>query len=194
MLICFDSLNYINVTLQAPRIGDLRMAINSQEKMHGAAILRLIEALSKELPSANFSLKTGISQSAYSIEGIVPQTFGKGRRAGAGLFIKVSNRRLSPWRYSFHCDHQDEISKLKSTHGETFIALIAGDDGIAGFDFNLLKEVLDEHYEEQEWVSVTRKPRENYRIKGNDGTLNKTLPGNSYPSILVDYFKRELGL
>jgi|TARA_B110001469_G_scaffold20487_1_gene21278 hypothetical protein len=170
------------------------MTINTQEKMHGAAILRLIEALSKELPNANFALKTGVSQSAYYIEGIVPKTLGKGRRAGAGLFIKVSNKRLSPWRYSFHQDHQDEILKLKSTHGETFIALIAGDDGIAGFDFNLFKEVLDDLHEEQEWVSVTRKPRENYRIKGNNGTLKKPLPRNSFPSILVDYFKRELGL
>ena len=101
---------------------------------------------------------------------------------------------MSPWRYSFHQDHQDEILKLKSTHGETFIALIAGDDGIAGFDFNLFKEVLDDLHEEQEWVSVTRKPRENYRIKGNNGTLKKPLPRNSFPSILVDYFKRELGL
>ena len=170
------------------------MTINTQEKMHGAAILRLIEALSKELPSANFSLKTGVSQSAYSIGGIVPKTLGKGRRAEAGLFIKVSNKRLSPWRYSFNRDHQDEILKLKSTHGESFIALIAGDDGIAGFDFTLLKEVLDDHHEEQEWVSVTRKPRENYRIKGNDGTLNSTLPRNSFPGIVVDYFRKELGL
>ena len=170
------------------------MTINTQEKMHGAAILRLIGALSKELPSANFSLKTGASQSAYIIEGIVPKTLGKGRRAGAGLFIKVSNKRLSPWRYSFHRDHQDEILQMKSTRGEAFIALIAGDDGIAAFDFGILKQVLDEHHEEQEWVSVTRKPRENYRVKGNDGALTKSLPGNSFPGIIVDHFKRELGL
>jgi hypothetical protein len=170
------------------------MAINTQEKMHGAVILRLIEALSKELPSANFSLKTGASRSAYLIEGIVPKSLGKGRRAGAGLFVKVSNKWLSPWRYSFHKDHQDEILQLKLTHGETFIALVAGNDGIAAFDFEMLKEMLDEHHEEQEWVSVTRKPRENYRIKGNDGELSKSLPGNSFPGLLVDYFKQELGL
>lgn len=170
------------------------MTINTQEKMHGAAILRLIEALSKELPTANFSLKTGKSQSAYMIEGIVPKTLGKGRRIGAGLFIKVSNKRLSPWRYSFSREHQDEILQLKSTHGETFIALIAGDDGIAAFDFSLLKEILDEDHEEQEWVSVNRKPRENYRIKGSDGALNKPLSRNSFPGTLVEYFKRELGL
>lgn len=165
------------------------MTINTQEKMHGAAILRLIEALSKELPSANFSLRTGTSQSAYMIEGI-----SKGRHAGAGLFIKVSNKRLSPWRYSFHQDHQDEILRLKSTHGEIFIALIAGDDGIVAFDFSLLKEILDDNHEKQEWVSVTRKPRENYRIKGSNGALNKPLPRNSFPGSLVEYFKRELSL
>ena len=170
------------------------MAINTQEKMHGAVILRLIAALSKELPSANFSLKTGTSQSAYIIEGIVPKNIGKGRRAGVGLFVKVSNKWLSPWRYSFHKEHQDEILQLKLTHGETFIALVAGSDGIAAFDFETLKEMLDEHHEEQEWVSVTRKPKQNYRVKGNDGGLNKSLSGNSFPGLLVDYFKQELSL
>ena len=148
------------------------MTINTQEKLHGAAILRLIGALSKELPSANFSLKKGISQSAYLIEGIVPKTLGKGRRTSAGLFIKVSNQRLSPWSYSFHRDHQDEISQVKLTYGEVFVALIAGNDGIVGFDYDLLKEVLDDDHEEQEWVSVTRKPKEYYRVKGNNGILN----------------------
>ncbi|MDA9550253.1 hypothetical protein N9Q02_01090 [bacterium] len=170
------------------------MTINTQEKLHGAAILRLIEALSKELPSANFSLKTGISQSAYLIEGNVPKILGKGRSAKAGLFLKVSNKRLSPWKYSFHRDHQNEILKLKSTHGEAFIALIAGNDGIAAFNFHQLKEILDEDHEEQEWVSVSREPREQYRIKGNDGALSNPLPRNAFPGILVDYFRQELGL
>lgn len=170
------------------------MAINTQEKMHGAAILRLIGALSKDLPEANFSLRAGLSQSAYTIEGIVPATLGKGRRAAAGLFIKLSNKRLSPWRYSFSREHQDEVLHLKQAHGETFIALIAGDDGIAAFDFSMLKEVLDNHHEDQEWISATRNPRENYRIKGNDGAFSKPLPGNSFPGVVVNYFKRELGL
>jgi hypothetical protein len=170
------------------------MTINTQEKLHGAAILRLIEALSKELPSANFSLKKGISQSAYLIEGIVPKTLGKGRRTMAGLFIKVSNQRLSPWGYSFHRDHQDEILQIKSTHGEIFVALIAGSDGIVAFDFQQFKEILDEDHEEQEWVSVSREPREQYRIKGNDGALSNPLPRNAFPGILVDYFKQELSL
>lgn len=168
------------------------MSINSSEKYYGTVILRLIKSLGEKLPDANFSISTGDSKSSFSVKGNIPKTLGKGRYASCGLFIKISNKRLSPWRYNFIKEHQDEILALKKLHGEVFICFICGDDGIASINFKQLKEVLDEHHEEQEWVSLSRKLKENYRLKGNDGAYDKALPRNSFPGNVVKYFNESL--
>jgi hypothetical protein len=168
------------------------MSINSSEKYYGAAILRLIKSLGDSIPNANFSISTGDSKSSFTIKGNIPKTLGKGSFASCGLFIKISNKRLSPWRYNFIKEHQDEILELKKQHTEVFICFICGDDGIASINFTQLKDILDDHHEDQEWVSISRKLKENYRLKGNDGNYEKALPRNSFPGNVIDYFARNL--
>ena len=168
------------------------MSINESEKYYGVVVLRLLERLGEKIPKTNFSLTTGKSNSSFVVNGISPQILGKGSTSSVGLFIKISNKRRSPWRYNFDKSHQDEIAELKKKHGEVFIALVAGDDGIACINYAQLKSILDEYHEEQEWVSVTRKLRQNYRIKGHDGSLEKPLPRNSFPDNIVKHFKSSL--
>ena len=169
------------------------MSINNSEKYYGAVILRLLENLGVEVPETNFSLSTGKSKSSFIIHGITPTSFGKGVKSSVGLFIKISNKRLSPWRYSFDKVHQDEIYELYKNYGEVFIAFVAADDGIACVNFLQLKTFLDEQHDEQEWVSVSRKRNENYRIKGNDGSLERPLARNSFPKNITKYFVEQIG-
>jgi hypothetical protein len=168
------------------------MTINESEKYYGVVVLRLLEKLGEKIPKTNFSLTTGKSNSSFIINGISPKTLGKGTTASVGLFIKISNKRRSPWRYNFDKAHQDEIAQLKNKYGQVFVAFVAGDDGIACVDYVQLKSMLDEYHEEQEWVSVTRKLRQNYRVKGHDGSLERPLPLNSFPDNIVKHFKSSL--
>lgn len=168
------------------------MSINSSEKYYGAVILRAIKSLGEEIPDANFSITTGESKSSFVIKGNIPKRLGRGNFSSCGLFIKISNKRLSPWRYNFIKEHQDEILELKTQHSEVFICFVCGDDGVASVDFKQLKDVLDEHHEEQEWVSLTRKHKENYRLKGNDGSFERALPRNSFPGNVTKYFMSSL--
>jgi hypothetical protein len=165
------------------------MTITQEERHHGVVILRLMEEISDEMPSARFSVRTGKSRSSYSIKGRVLDVEGVPLEFAIGLFIKSSNKRLSPWRYSFNKSHQDELLELKMTHGEAFVVFVNGDDGIACVDFDTFKQVLDEKHEEQEWVRVSRKPRQTYRVAGNDGKLDRPLPRNSFPFVISEYFK-----
>ena len=169
------------------------MSITNSEKYYGTVILRLLENLGKEIPETNFSLSTGRSKSSFIIHGITPKSLGKGVKSSVGLFIKISNKRLSPWRYSFDKEHQDEIFELRKNYGEVFIAFVAADDGIACVKFLQLKKFRDEHHDEQECVSVTRKRNENYRIKGNDGSLGHPLARNSFPKNITKYFIEKIG-
>ena len=70
---------------------------------------------------------------------------------------------------------------------------MAGDDGIACIDFEQLKELLDSNHEQQEWVRVSRKLRQNYRITGNDGSMERPLARSSFPMNIVKFFKTQLG-
>ena len=45
------------------------MSIGLEEKLHGVAVLRLLEELSVEFPEARFSLQTGVSRSSYVLKG-----------------------------------------------------------------------------------------------------------------------------
>jgi hypothetical protein len=169
------------------------MTINNLEKYYGAVILRLLSSLGKEVPGSNFSIRDGESKSSFIIHGNKPSSLGKGNRASIGLFIKISNKRLSPWGYSFDKVHQDEIANLYQKFGEVFIAFVASNDGIACINFKSLKSFLDHDHAQQEWVRVSRKRNENYRIKGNDGALEKPLPRNSFPNNIVQHFKTLIG-
>tara|TARA_B110000503_G_scaffold127549_1_gene197429 strand:+ start:420 stop:935 length:516 start_codon:yes stop_codon:yes gene_type:complete len=165
------------------------MTIRQEERHHGVVILRLMREISNEMPSARFAVNTGRGRSSYSIKGRVLDTEGVPLEFAIGLFIKSSNKRLSPWSYSFHKSHQDELLELKRRHGEAFIVFVNGDDGIACVDFDVFKKILDETHEEQEWVRISRKPKQNYRVAGNDGRLDKPLPRNSFPVVISEYFK-----
>ena len=75
---------------------------------------------------------------------------------------------------------------------EVFTIFINGDDGFACLNYEGLKEILDDDFEAQEWVSVSRKHNENYRVDGNDGTRLKKLARNVYPGVIIEYFNKEL--
>lgn len=168
------------------------MTINIETQLHGAAILHLFEDLGRALPEINFSLKTGESRNSYIVEAIRPAMLGKGKRLACGLYIKTSQKRRGPWRFNYLKQHQDEIAELRNAHGETFNVLVNGNDGFACLDFSGLKELLDETHEEQEWIAVSRKPREGYRVSGNDGERETPLRKNNFPGIIVDYFRNNL--
>lgn len=169
------------------------MAISEEVKSHGYVLLQLWEQLSAKLPNANFNLSTGSSRSAYVIRGNIPSFVGRGKHASVGIYVKVSNKRASPWRYAFQKNHQDEIQAFKNLHGEVFVTFVNGQDGVACLDFAALKLILDDDHQEQEWVAVTRKLHQNYRVSGNDGEHERPLPKNNFPQAILDYFLRELG-
>lgn len=168
------------------------MSISGEEKYHAVVLSRIWNAVSEQLPSAHFNVSRGLSRSSYIVSGLLPAAIGKGKVSQAGIFIKYATDRVTPWRYSFHKTHQDEILELKNKYGAAFVAFVAGDDGIACVTFEQLKEVLDESYGDVEWVSVSRKLRQNYRVSGADGRLEMPLPRNSFPGSVVDYFGQKL--
>ncbi len=89
-----------------------------------------------------------------------------------GIYIKHTTKRLTPWRFSLQRVHQDEILKMKNELGEVFVILVCGEDGLVTLSFDELKTILNEAHGNVEWISAARRPREEYAIKGSDGSLD----------------------
>ena len=43
---------------------------------------------------------------------------------------------MSPWRFSFQKEHQDEILDMKNKFGEIYTILVCNDDGIVCLSFD----------------------------------------------------------
>ena len=63
----------------------------------------------------------------------------------AGIYIKYSSKRMSPWRFSFQKEHQEEILEMKNKLGEVYTVLVCNDDGIVCLSFDELKESIEKN-------------------------------------------------
>jgi hypothetical protein len=143
--------------------------IREFEFFHGPVIARIVHA----------------TQSPISIEPYPsPSNASYVLNRKVGLFIKHSARRMTPWRFSFAKVHQDEIAEMKKRLNQVFLILVCNDDGIVCLSYEELKQILDEHHEPVEWVSVSRNPREMYTVKGKNGELKFKIGANEFPEKL----------
>ena len=137
------------------------------EKYHGLVILKIIR---KAKCPVTFFKKNANS---YIIDKKI------------GLYIKYSTKRLSPWTFTFRKEHQDEILFLKQEHKNTFTCLVCHNDGVVCLSFNELKFILD-HNHSDEWVRISRRPKQKYLISGSDGKLKNKKGNNEFPKIILD--------
>lgn len=98
-----------------------------------------------------------------------------------GLYIKYSTKRLSPWRFSFQKEHQDEILEMKNKLGQVFLLLVCGEDGVVTLSFSELKKLLDENHGQVEWISAARTLNKEYTVKGSDGGLERKVGKTDFP-------------
>lgn len=69
--------------------------------------------------------------------------------------------------------------------------MICGRDGVAGLNMNELRMVLDDDFEEQECISVRRRLKTMYHIKGRDGVLESRISRRSIFDKLCSKIEKE---
>jgi hypothetical protein len=143
--------------------------INDFNFFHGAVFTRIIHSWDNAVP---ISLLHSRSNCSYVIDGKV------------GIYLKYSSKRMSPWRFSFAKEHQEEIEFLRSNCDRVYVVLVCNDDGIVCLSYAELKQLLDEEFGEMEWLSVSRRKREMYTVAGSNGTLGFKIGANEFPSKL----------
>jgi len=88
-----------------------------------------------------------------------------------GIYIKYSTKRMSPWHFSFERRHLSEINDMSTRYSQVVILLVCRDDGVAGLTISEYRRIINDAAETREWISVSRKQREKYAVKGSSGKL-----------------------
>ena len=155
------------------------MAINSTQKYQGYVLATIARAVTGQ-PGIYLSLQPGDDRSAYVFNCVSGE-----RSMRLGVYIKISTSRRSPWKYTFLRYHQEVVKKMNEVCDATYIVFVNDDDGIACIDHQELKELLDDKFDDVEWISVARKLNESYKLNGKDGELSSKTKQGAFPELIV---------
>jgi hypothetical protein len=98
----------------------------------------------------------------------------------AGVFIKHSAKRMSPWRFTFSLDQVSDLLDLEQKFFDSFVVLVCGSDGIVTLDVASLHQIFTFDDAEKAWIAIERKPRSQYSVWGNRAELpNKVSNGTT---------------
>ncbi len=100
------------------------------------------------------------------------------------IFIKYSTQRRGPWTFTFNREHQKRQQALFEVLDECLTVFVCGKDGIAALKHIDIRQILDEHFEDQESVTIRRRHNEMYKVRGRDGVLEKKVSRNSLIELL----------
>ena len=90
----------------------------------------------------------------------------------SGIYIKYSQRRLSPWGFTFSEEHVREIEDMNERLGKVFVVLVCNEDGICCLDWQEFATVIStESTMYPKWISLSRMKGEKYSVWGRDGKL-----------------------
>lgn len=145
--------------------------IKEFEFFHGVVFARILHATQRPLSLRPFN---SASNASYILNNTI------------GIYIKYSSKRMTPWRFTFHREHQAEIDSLRGQYGYVYLLLVCNDDGVVCLSFDELKQILDNQHQPIEWISAHRRQREMYTVKGSDGELDFKIGQNAFPNKLFE--------
>ena len=98
-------------------------------------------------------------------------------RVGDGaLQIKYSNKRLSPWQFSFAQEQFDEFVGLSSKYALSWLVLMCGMDGFVAIRSDDVYRICKPTNEGPAWIRVSRNRNSMYRVSGNIAALSRATP------------------
>lgn len=100
----------------------------------------------------------------------------------AGMYIKYSQKRLAPWRFTFLEDHIYEITEMDRRLEQAYVVLVCNGDGICCLDWHEFTTVISvENKSYPKWIAVSRMKGEKYSVWGSDGELRHKIGNSDFP-------------
>lgn len=98
------------------------------------------------------------------------------------IYIKYSQKRISPWTFSFAKTHIEEINKVKNGLENIFIVLVCNDNGICCLNYQEFCTVISvESNYFPKWIKARRQKGEKYAVTGSDGKLTYKIGDSDFP-------------
>jgi hypothetical protein len=91
------------------------------------------------------------------------------------FYVKHSTKRLTPWRFTFHADHVQDLAQILHKHEMCFLVLICGRDSIAVIDKDEIIKLLPIADPSLSWVSVQTSHNTSLTVEGTSGVLKRKL-------------------
>ena len=157
------------------------MDINDQDVYQGVVFLKAIRQIEESTEEVNFRICSATSKNSFLLE--------NDKGSAVGIYVKYTKKPRSPWSFSFTKEHQEEIDILQELCGTVLITLVCHYDGIVCVTYEELKEVLDDVFEETERVSIKRKSRGNYWVKGRDGRMEASITRSDLGKKILSSFE-----
>lgn len=141
--------------------------MNNIDFFHGAVFSRIIDN------SSTCIRKHSENNLSYIINNKVP------------IYIKYSQKRISPWTFSFTKTHIEDITKVKSGFEDIFIILVCNDNGICCLNYHEFCTVISvESNYFPKWIKAQRQKGEKYAVTGSDGELTYKIGNIDFPNKL----------
>jgi hypothetical protein len=87
------------------------------------------------------------------------------------VHIKHSEKRMSPWQFTFSRDNVEELIHLDDKYSSLFICFVCGDDGFLCITPEEFLSVTGPAKSDTYWLRISRPRNKMYEVTGNDGTL-----------------------
>jgi hypothetical protein len=105
------------------------------------------------------------------------------------IYVKYSQKTVSPWQFTFKKINQEELKIISEMYKHTYLILICALDGIVSISYKDLKYLLDENYEDAEWIRLSRIGAKRYTVTGKNGLLPYKLTNKSFPGDIISILK-----
>jgi hypothetical protein len=90
---------------------------------------------------------------------------------------------MSPWQFTFMKRHCNEIFEMMNNLKALFLILVCWDDGIVCLNSKEIETLLDNALDKPQNLSVSRRPREKYRVTGGrNDKLKYKIADNQFPA------------
>jgi hypothetical protein len=101
------------------------------------------------------------------------------------IYIKYSQEKLPPWRFTFSKEHILETISMHNEGGNLYIVLVCNEDGICCLNWKEFETIISvENRVFPKWIAATRRKNEKYTIWGRDGKLKHKIGNSDFPEKL----------
>jgi hypothetical protein len=124
---------------------------------HGAVLAELIDCMRKSVAIEELVEEGRLT--SYVLDGRV------------GLHIKHSEKKLTPWQFTFTQANARELGLLQMSHENSFVVLVCHSDGMVCLTVEELVSLLTFKQGEQASISVSRQRNELYAVASSTREL-----------------------